>query len=115
MRKWLSNWPYSDLEEKLIYKCRIEVRGCDVYQSEQGFGARYISPDTAAMLHADVNAASFKFLQQILDQRLVGKSFLNAFTSFSCQSDTGSRRPKKKRSDDGSSTNFNPPIRFLWS
>ena len=47
--------------------------------------------------------------------RLSPKSALKAFTSFSGHEDTGSRRPKKKRSEDGSSTKRRPPIRSRWS
>ncbi len=37
------------------------------------------------------------------------KSARNFFASFSCQSEVGARRPKKKRRLAGSSTNFSPP------
>jgi len=41
------------------------------------------------------------------------KSFLNASTSFSGQSDTGSSLPVKNLSVAGSCTNLSPPIRSL--
>lgn len=46
--------------------------------------------------------------------RLVPKSFLNWCTSSVCQSPIGSRRPKKNLRLEGSSTNFSPPIIFLY-
>ena len=73
MRKWLSNWSYSDLEKKLIYKCRmngIRVEFVDArYTSRQKCsvcktidkasrkGNRYICRHCGSIMHADVNAA----------------------------------------------------------
>ena len=47
--------------------------------------------------------------------KLSPKSLRNFATSCSCQSPMGSRRPKKKRSDAGSSTKISPPTRCRFS
>ena len=72
MRKWLSNWSYSDLEEKLVYKCQrngiavvrvspeLTSQTCSVCGSVGGHsrkGNRYICRNCGASMHADHNAA----------------------------------------------------------
>ena len=72
MRKWLSNWSYSDLEEKLIYKCKrngIRVEFVDARYTSQKCsvcktidkasrkGNRYTCRHCGNNMHADVNAA----------------------------------------------------------
>ena len=72
MRKWLSNWSYSDLEFKLIYKCQmngIRVEAVDARYTSQKYsvcktidkasrkGNRYICRHCGNRMHADVNAA----------------------------------------------------------
>ena len=72
MRKWLSNWSYSDLEKKLIYKCRmngIRVEFVDARYTSQKCsvcktidkasrnGNRYTCRHCGSIMHADVNAA----------------------------------------------------------
>ena len=72
MRKWLSNWSYSDLEKKLIYKCRmngIRVEFVDARYTSQKCsvcktidkasrkGNRYVCRHCGSIMHADVNAA----------------------------------------------------------
>ena len=72
MRKWLSAWSYSDLEEKLIYKCQrngIRVEFVDARYTSQKCsvcktidkasrkGNRYVCRHCGNSMHADVNAA----------------------------------------------------------
>ena len=72
MRKWLSNWSYSDLEAKLSYKCQrngIRVEFVDARYTSQKCsvcktidkasrkGNRYTCRHCGSSLHADVNAA----------------------------------------------------------
>ena len=72
MRKWLSNWSYSDLEEKLIYKCKrngIKVELVDARYTSQKCsvcktidkasrkGNRYTCRHCGNNMHADTNAA----------------------------------------------------------
>ena len=72
MRKWLSNWSYSDLEEKLIYKCkrngiRVEFEDarytsqkcsvCKTIDKASRKGNRYVCRHCGSIMHADVNAA----------------------------------------------------------
>ena len=72
MRKWLSAWSYSDLEFKLIYKCKrngIRVEFVDARYTSQKCsvcktidkasrkGNRYICRHCGNSMHADVNAA----------------------------------------------------------
>ncbi len=72
MRKWLSNWSYSDLEEKLSYKCKrngIRVEFVDARYTSQKCsvcktidkasrkGNRYVCRHCGSIMHADVNAA----------------------------------------------------------
>ena len=72
MRKWLSAWSYSDLEEKLIYKCKrngIRVEFVDARYTSQKCsvcktidkasrkGNRYVCRHCGNEMHADVNAA----------------------------------------------------------
>ena len=72
MRKWLSAWSYSDLEFKLIYKCRrngIRVEFVDARYTSQKCsvcktidkasrkGNRYVCRHCGNEMHADVNAA----------------------------------------------------------
>ena len=72
MRKWLSNWSYSDLEEKLIYKCKrngIKVEFVDARYTSQKCsvcktidkasrkGNRYTCRHCGNNMHADTNAA----------------------------------------------------------
>ena len=72
MRKWLSNWSYSDLEEKLIYKCQrngIRVEFVDARYTSQKCsvcktidkasrkGNRYVCRHCGNSMHADKNAA----------------------------------------------------------
>ena len=72
MRKWLSNWSYSDLEAKLSYKCQrngIRVEFVDARYTSQKCsvcktidkasrkGNRYVCRHCGSILHADVNAA----------------------------------------------------------
>ena len=72
MRKWLSAWSYSDLEFKLIYKCRrngIRVEFVDARYTSQKCsvcktidkasrkGNRYVCRHCGNSMHADVNAA----------------------------------------------------------
>ena len=72
MRKWLSSWSYSDLEEKLIYKCKrngIKVEFVDARYTSQKCsvcktidkasrkGNRYTCRHCGNNMHADTNAA----------------------------------------------------------
>ena len=72
MRKWLSGWSYSDLEEKLTYKCKrngIRVEFVDARYTSQKCsvcktidkasrkGNRYICRHCGSRMHADTNAA----------------------------------------------------------
>ena len=72
MRKWLSNWSYSDLEFKLSYKCQrngIRVEFVDARYTSQKCsvcktidkasrkGNRYTCRHCGSSMHADVNAA----------------------------------------------------------
>ncbi len=72
MRKWLSAWSYSDLEEKLIYKCQrngIRVEFVDARYTSQKCsvcktidkasrkGNRYVCSHCGSNMHADTNAA----------------------------------------------------------
>ena len=72
MRKWLSNWSYSDLEFKLSYKCqmngtRVEFvdarytsRKCSVCKTidkASRKGNRYVCRHCGSRMHADTNAA----------------------------------------------------------
>ena len=72
MRKWLSNWSYSDLEAKLSYKCQmngIRVEFVDARYTSQKCsvcktidkasrkGNRYVCRHCGSIMHADVNAA----------------------------------------------------------
>ena len=72
MRKWLSNWSYSDLEFKLAYKCKrngIRVEFVDARYTSQKCsvcktidktsrkGNRYVCRKCGNTMHADVNAA----------------------------------------------------------
>ena len=72
MRKWLSNWSYSDLESKLSYKCqkngikvefvdaRYTSRKCSVCKTidkASRKGNRYICRHCGNNMHADTNAA----------------------------------------------------------
>ena len=72
MRRWLSNWSYSDLEAKLIYKCQmngIRVEAVDARYTSQKCsvcktidkasrkGNRYTCRHCGSSMHADVNAA----------------------------------------------------------
>ena len=72
MRKWLSNWSYSDLESKLAYKCQkngIRVEFVDARYTSQKCsvcktidkasrkGNRYICRHCGNNMHADTNAA----------------------------------------------------------
>ena len=72
MRKWLSAWSYSDLEEKLIYKCQrngIRVEFVDARYTSQKCsvcktidkasrkGNRYVCRHCGNSMHADTNAA----------------------------------------------------------
>ena len=72
MRKWLSTWSYSDLEEKLIYKCQrngIRVEFVDARYTSQKCsvcktidkasrkGNRYVCRHCGNSMHADKNAA----------------------------------------------------------
>ncbi len=72
MRKWLSNWSYSDLEAKLSYKCQrngIRVEFVDARYTNQKSsvcktidkasrkGNRYTCRHCGSIMHADVNAA----------------------------------------------------------
>ena len=72
MRKWLSNWSYSDLEAKLSYKCqrngiRVEFvdarytsRKCSVCKTidkASRKGNRYTCRHCGSRMHADTNAA----------------------------------------------------------
>ena len=72
MRKWLSNWSYSDLEFKLVYKCKmkgIRVEFVDARYTSQKCsvcktidkasreGNRYICRHCGNNMHADTNAA----------------------------------------------------------
>ena len=72
MRKWLSAWSYSDLEEKLIYKCQrngIRVEFVDARYTSQKCsvcttidkasrkGNRYVCRHCGNSMHADENAA----------------------------------------------------------
>ena len=71
-RKWLSAWSYSDLEEKLIYKCQrngIRVEFVDARYTSQKCsvcktidkasrkGNRYVCKKCGSTMHADHNAA----------------------------------------------------------
>ena len=72
MRKWLSNWSYSDLEEKLTYKCKrngIRVEFVDARYTSQKCsvcktidkasrkGNRYTCRHCGSRMHADTNVA----------------------------------------------------------
>ena len=72
MRKWLSNWSYTDLEEKLIYKCRrngilvefVDARYtsqkcsvCKTIDKASRKGNRYTCRHCGSSRHADTNAA----------------------------------------------------------
>ena len=72
MRKWLSNWSYSDLEFKLSYKCQrngIRVEFVDARYTSQKCsvcktidkasrkGNRYTCRHCGSSMHADVNSA----------------------------------------------------------
>ncbi len=72
MRKWLSNWSYSDLEFKLIYKCQrngimvelVDARYtsqkccvCKTIDKASRKGNRYVCRHCGNEMHADVNAA----------------------------------------------------------
>ena len=72
MRKWLSNWSYSDLEAKLSYKCqkngiRVELVDarytsqkcsvCKTIDKASRKGNRYVCRHCGSIMHADVNAA----------------------------------------------------------
>ena len=72
MRKWLSNWSYSDLESKLAYKCQkngIRVEFVDARYTSQKCsvcktidkasrnGNRYTCRHCGSRMHADTNAA----------------------------------------------------------
>ena len=72
MRKWLSNWSYSDLEFKLAYKCQrngIRVEAVDARYTSQKCsvcktidrdsrkGSRYTCRHCGNTMHSDVNAA----------------------------------------------------------
>ena len=72
MRKWLSNWSYSDLEAKLSYKCQrngIRVEFVDARYTSQKCsvcktidkasrnGSRYTCRHCGSRMHADTNAA----------------------------------------------------------
>ena len=72
MRKWLSNWSYSDLEAKLSYKCqkngiRVELVDarytsqkcsvCKTIDKASRKGNRYVCRHCGSSMHADVNAA----------------------------------------------------------
>ena len=72
MRKWLSNWSYSDLEFKLVYKCKmngIRVEFVDARYTSQKCsvcktidktsrnGNRYTCRHCGSRMHADTNAA----------------------------------------------------------
>ena len=72
MRKWISNWSYSDLEFKLSYKCqkngikvefvdaRYTSRKCSVCKTidkASRNGNRYTCRHCGSSMHADVNAA----------------------------------------------------------
>ena len=72
MRKWISNWSYSDLEFKLIYKCQkngirvvaVDARytsqkcsECKVIDKASRKGNRYVCRHCGNNMHADVNGA----------------------------------------------------------
>ena len=72
MRKWLSNWSYSDLEAKLSYKCQmngirvefVDARNtsrkcsvCKTIDKASRKGNRYICRHCGSRMHADTNAA----------------------------------------------------------
>ena len=72
MRKWLSNWSYSDLEFKLAYKCQrngisvefVDARNtsrkcsvCKTIDKASRKGNRYICRHCGSRMHADTNAA----------------------------------------------------------
>ena len=72
MRKWLSNWSYSDLEFKLIYKCKMnsirvefvdarytsqKCSACKTIDKVSRKGNRYICRHCGSRMHADENAA----------------------------------------------------------
>ena len=72
MRKWISNWSYSDLEFKLTYKCqkngikvefvdaRYTSRKCSVCKTIDNAsrnGNRYTCRHCGSSMHADTNAA----------------------------------------------------------
>ena len=72
MRKWISNWSYSDLEAKLSYKCQkngIRVEFVDAHYTSQKCseckvidkasrkGNRYVCRHCGSSMHADVNGA----------------------------------------------------------
>ena len=65
MRKWLSNWSYSDLEAKLSYKwefvdARYTSQKCSVCKTidkASRKGNRYVCRHCGNNMHADVNAA----------------------------------------------------------
>ena len=72
MRKWLSNWSYSDLEFKLSYKCQmngirvefVDARNtsrkcsvCKTIDKASRKGNRYVCRHCGSRMHADTNAA----------------------------------------------------------
>ena len=72
MRKWLSNWSYSDLEAKLSYKCQmngirvefVDARNtsrkcsvCKTIDKASRNGNRYVCRHCGSRMHADTNAA----------------------------------------------------------
>ena len=72
MRKWLSNWSYSDLEAKLSYKCQrngirvefVDARNtsrkcsvCKTIDKASRKGNRYTCRHCGSRMHADTNAA----------------------------------------------------------
>ena len=64
MRKWISNWSYSDLEFKLSYKCQMNgiytSRKCSVCKTidkASRNGNRYTCRHCGSSMHADTNAA----------------------------------------------------------
>ena len=71
MRKWLSNWSYSDLEAKLSYKCQmngirvefVDARNtsrkcsvCKTIDKASRKGNRYVCRHCGSRMHADTNA-----------------------------------------------------------
>ena len=72
MRKWLSNWSYSDLEAKLSYKCQMngirvefvdarytsqKCSVCKTIDKDSRKGNRYVCRHCGSRMHADTNAA----------------------------------------------------------